>query len=74
MIIQVDHDVQHLDEDDAAPELPVGDGQACELVEACHLLACAAFSNLDMTVLREDRKESMEPPKPQIKSNFEFCT
>ena len=58
MIYQVDHDIQNLDEDDAAPELPVGDGQACELVEARHLLASAAFSNLGLTILREDRKES----------------
>ena len=57
MMYQVDHDVQHLDEDDAAPELPVGDGQAGELVEAGHLLTSASFSNLGVTTLREDRKE-----------------
>ena len=56
-LCHIDHDVQHLDEDDAAPELPVGDGQACELVEAHHLLAGAAFSYLGVTILREDRKE-----------------
>ena len=56
MIYQVDHDVQNLDEDDATPELPVGDGQACELVETRHLLTSAAFSNLGVTTLREDRK------------------
>ena len=50
MIYQVDHDIQNLDEDDAAPELPVGDGQACELVEARHLLAGAAFSDLGVGV------------------------
>ena len=56
MIYQVVHDVHHLDEDNAPPELPVGDGQACELVEAHHLLTSAAFSNLGVTTLREDRK------------------
>ena len=74
MIYQVDHDVQHLDEDDAAPELPVGDGQACELVEARHLLAGAAFSYLGVTILREDRNKVYGTTKPQMKSNFEHFT
>ena len=59
MIYKVDPDVQHLDEDDAAPELPVGDGQACELVETRHLLASAAFSNLGVTTLRVRQKGSL---------------
>ena len=57
MIYQVDHDVQHLDEDDATPELPVGDGQACELVEARHLLTSAAFSNLGVTTNYFERRQ-----------------
>ena len=47
----IDHEVQHLDEDDAAPELPVLNWEASELVKTRKLLASASLPDLNTIIL-----------------------